>query len=251
VIPGLRYDDISTTDSFWSPSLGITYLLAKNMLLRTTVARGFSIPSLASTSGGSEINKYRSNPDLSVEKMWSYQLGFESGILDTFWLKVSAYRHDVDDSVVDQQLDDEWWTRVNAGRQRRQGLDLELRTKPIHNVTLAGSACFLEVQDLETGEDVPNVPTAVYDVSLKYDDLKTFRALAQGRYLSWDASPGSNVDLSGFIVDLNLIKKLLSRPGVSLEVFLSVHNLLNEDQFVADIYPNPERWVGGGIRASF
>lgn len=118
IIPGLRYDDISTTGGFWSPSLGATCLLAKETLVWATVARGFSIPPLSSVSGSSEINKYRANPDLAAETMWSYQVGFESGVLDTFWLKVSAYRHDVEDAIADKQLENDWWTRENAGRQR-------------------------------------------------------------------------------------------------------------------------------------
>lgn len=249
--PGIRYDDISIADNFLSPSLGITFLLAKDTLLRATVARGFSIPTPGETSGDSEINRYQANPDLTVEKMWSYQAGFESGVLDTFWLKVSAYRHDVEDAIADKLLENDWWTRVNAGRQRRQGLDVELRTKPIHNVTLAGSACFLDVRDLETDKDVIQAPKEIYDVSLKYDDLKSFRALLKGRYLRMDEPEGFNEDFSGIIVDLNLIKKIISRPGMSLEAFIAVHNLLNESQYHYIIYENPERWVEGGLRASF
>ncbi len=249
--PGVRYDDISIAENFWSPSLGATYLLARDTLLRATVARGFSIPTPAETSGDSEINRYRANPDLTVEKMWSYQAGFESGILDIFWLRLSAYRHDVEDAIAEKSLDNDFFTKVNAGRQRRQGLDVELRTKPIHNLTLAGSACFLEVRDLETDEHVIDVPKAIYDMSLKYDDLRSFRALLKGRYLRMDEPENKNADISGVIVDLNLVKKIIERPGISLEAFVSVHNLLNQSQYHQDIYKNPERWVEGGIRAAF
>jgi len=229
----------------------MTYLLAKDTLLRATAVRGFSVPTADETSGDSEINKYRANPDLTVEKMWSYQVGFESGILDAVWLKVSAYRHDVEEAIQDKMLAADYWTRVNTGRQRRQGVDLELRTKPIYNVTVAGSACFLEVRDLETDTAVLDVPKEIYDVSLKYDDLKSFRVLLKGRYLRMDEPTSRNADFSGFLVDLNLIKKILSGPVLSLEAFVSVHNLLNEAQYHAAIYKNPERWVEGGVRISF
>jgi vitamin B12 transporter len=251
ITPGVRYDDISTTGGFWSPSLGATYLLFKDTLLRATVARGFNIPNLSSTSADSEINKYRANPDLMVEKMWSYQLGFESGVLDVVWLKVSAYRHDVADAIQEKQLENDWRTNVNASRQRRQGVDVELRTKPVYDVTLAGSVCFQEVEDLDTAEDVPDLPTAIYDVSLKYDDQKSFRALLKGRYLRWDLIESHNGDMSGFLVDLDLAKKFAVGAGISLEAFVSVHNLLNEAQYPSATYPNPDRWFEGGVRVSF
>ena len=254
IIPGLRFDDFSYTDSFWSPSLGLTYLLAKDTLFRATVARGFSNPTRLETSGNSAINKYQANPDLTVEKMWSYQMGFESAMLDFLWLKVSAYQHDVEDAIVMKELAPEpdfLWTSDNGGRQRRRGLDLEFMTKPIHNFTFAASACFLKVRDLETGEDLLDVPEQLYDVSLKYDDQKSFRALLKGRSLRMEEPDYNGADLGGFIVDLNLIKKVFSRSGISIEVFLNGHNLLDENQYFSKNYPNPGRWVEGGLRASF
>lgn len=253
VIPGMRYDDISTTGGFWSPSLGMTYGLTDSILLRATVAKGFSLPTLNDTSGTSDITTYLANPDLTVEKMWSYQGGFETNVLNVLWLKGSAFRHDVEDVIGAEMVSDppDYYTRVNSGRQRRLGLDLELKSKPFYRLTLAGSACFLKVRDLETDEDVLDVPRQLYDISLKYDDLQSFRALVKGRYQRQDEPSDYNADFSGLIVDLSLIKKILHRPGISLEAFMNIHNLFNEAQYSVDIYKNPERWVEGGCRVSF
>jgi len=160
----------------------------------------------------------------------------------------------VEDAIVMKELAPEpdfLWTRDNGGRQRRRGLDLEFMTKPIHNFTFAASACFLKVRDLETGEDLLDVPEQLYDVSLKYDDQKSFRALLKGRSLRMEEPDYNGADLGGFIVDLNLIKKVFSRSGISIEVFLNGHNLLDENQYFSKNYPNPGRWVEGGLRASF
>lgn len=95
------------------------------------------------------------------------------------------------------------------------------------------------------------MPNQIYDVSLKYDDLKSFRALVKGRYLKWDVPENRDGDFSGFIVDVNVAQRFFSRPWVSLEAFISVHNLLNGAQYTNTMYPNPDRWVEGGVRASF
>ena len=49
--PGLRYDHTSTNGDFWSPSMGVTFSPMESTVLRAYVARGFSIPPLASTFG--------------------------------------------------------------------------------------------------------------------------------------------------------------------------------------------------------
>lgn len=253
IAPGIRYDDNSTSDNFWSPSLGTTYALSKNTLLRATVARGFNAPALVSTSGTSEINMFQGNPALTVEKVWSYQGGFEANVLDGVWLKVSAFRHDLEDAIVHEELADppDWWTLVNQGRQRRQGVEIAARTKPIHHLTLAGAAFFLETEDLDTHEKLLDIPRRIFDLSLKYDDERSFRALLKGRYSYTVPTEGFNADFGGFIFDLNLVKKFAVTPRSSLETFLTVHNLFNGAQYWVDIFKNPGRWVEGGVRVSF
>lgn len=156
IITGIRYDDISTTDSFWSPSLGVTYALFDNTLLRATVARGFTAPSLAATSATSEINKYKANPELTVEKAWSYQTGFESNMFDAFWLKVSAFQHDITDVIERATVPDsqDYVTQVNQGRQRNKGVAVELKTKPYRHFTFAGAAALIAAENLETRKTV-------------------------------------------------------------------------------------------------
>lgn len=231
----------------------MTYALTKNSLLRATIARGFHAPSLPATSGTSEINLYRGNPALIAEKVWSYQAGFEANVLGNFWLKVSAFRHDLDDAIEDEMLTDppDWWTLVNKGRQRRQGVEIAARTKPFHHFTLGGAAFFMEAKDVETDEDLLSIPRRVFDLSLKYKDGRSFRALLKGRY-SYAAYPEDfHADLSGFICDLNLTKMIAITSGTSLDVFLSVHNLFDGAQYYVDFYTNPDRWYEGGIRVSF
>ena len=78
--PGIRYDHDSITGSFVSPSLGLTYRLAQGSVLRASLARGFTLPPLSTTSGGGLY--LDPNPALEPEEVRSYQAGIESGALN-------------------------------------------------------------------------------------------------------------------------------------------------------------------------
>lgn len=254
ITPGLRYDDVSTSGGFVSPSLGATYALSRDVLVRATAARGFSLPSPIDTNEGtSEIMGYQGNPDLKPETVWSYQAGIEGNVLDALWLKAAFFRHDLDDAFVGIDLGDGLRTQENGGRQRRQGVEFGLRTVPFHHFTLAAGATFIEGEDLESGQDLTQIPKSQYTASVKYGDGRSFRALVTGNYRVETYEPAEvyNADINGFIVDLHLAKKFPLGPRSAVEAFASVHNLFNGDQYYADIYKNPGRWAEGGIRVSF
>lgn len=253
IIPGIRYDDVSTTGGFVSPSLGATYGLSRDLLLRATVARGFSLPTPGDTiSGTNEITNYAGNPDLKPETVWSYQAGVEANVLDALLLKVSAFRHDLDDAFKEVVSEGNPWTRENSGRERRQGVELGFKTVPYHHLTVAAGAMFMEGKDLETGEKLDEIPTQLYNISLKYDD-GSFRALLLGNHRNEVYEPVEvfQSDLGGFIVDLHLAKKFAIGPKSAVEVFFSAHNLFNGTQMWSVYYPSAGRWVEGGLRVTF
>jgi vitamin B12 transporter len=247
VTPGIRYDDVNITGGFVSPSLGATYKISDNTLLRAFVARGFSIPIL-SASADNEIYYFKGNPDLAVEKVWSYQLGVETGILKYLWLKVSAFRHEISDVIVDNILSEEpfLWTKMNEGDQTRQGVEIEMKTMPFYNTTFSAGTTFIDVSG--SGSDT-NTPKYTYDLSLEYNDKKSLRAVLKGHYIWWiNAFDG---DYNSFVFDLNVIKSIYKKEDHTLEAFLTAHNIFNSSQYAIGDYKNPKRWIEGGLRYKF
>jgi vitamin B12 transporter len=96
VTPGLRHDRNSITESFTSPSLGITCQLTQATLLRAVAARGFTLPSLGDTTLGGPY--YDPNPDLKPEKVESLQAGFETTAIPYLWFKATYFEHRVEDA---------------------------------------------------------------------------------------------------------------------------------------------------------
>ena len=251
VTPGLRYDNTDTNGDFISPSLGATYKAFDKTLLRLYIARGFNTPSFGSSFGD---NLYiKSNPDLKVEKVWSYQAGAETTALKYFWLKVSAFRHDITDAVVSQEIDPAAFLSrlVNNDKIRRQGVETEIRTVPVYNMSFSAGATFYDIKNLTTGEEVRNSGKYSYDAGLRYDDEKTFKVLLKGHYMWWDMDSAYQAEYTAFIFDINLIKVLYQQKATRLETFLTAHNIFNGRQDWVVFYMNARRWVEAGLRYKF
>jgi vitamin B12 transporter len=242
VTPGIRQDHTDTNGNFTSPSLGMTYKIADATLLRAYAARGFNIPPL------SAINI---NPNLNMEKVWSYELGAETTALKHLWLKLSAFRHEIRDAI----SPDITGIPVNQEKQRRQGMEIEMKTAPVYHTSLSAGAAFINVKDLNTGETVLGNPQRTYDLGLQYDDQKSFKALLKGHYIYWNSGFSPNPSFTGkynsFIFDLHVMKDLYSRDKQMLEAFMDIHNIFNSPQYPLAIYKNPERWFEAGIRCTF
>ncbi len=249
VTPGIRYDYTGIAGHFLSPSLGMTYQVADNALLRAYVARGFS--SVEPNFVRAEVPGFTPNPELSPEKVWSFQVGGEAGISKYLWLKVAGFRHEIRDAEQQIDLPDGSFTVVNAARQRRQGFEVSMKTTPIYNFSLSAGTTVINTKDLDTGQDVKTVPTNTYDIALKYDDKKSFKALLQGHFIWWNWDDSSNAQYNSMIWDLNMIKKLRMEGKSTWDIFFTAHNLFNGSQYWQEFYKNTRRWIEAGVRLNF
>lgn len=252
VTPGIRYDDLDISGDFVSPSLGITYSIADNTILRGYYARGFNRPTLSSTSVDNPLFFFKANPDLKVEKVDSYQLGAETTALRYLWLKLSLFRHDLDDVIRDVAITDPVYafTQVNAGKERREGVEIEFKTLPVFDTVLFAGATFTKAEDRDTGKTIKDVPTHIYNAGLKYKG-HLFSALIKGNYTRHNEPDSFNAQYDDFIVDLNLLKEFVLNQDMNAELFFTARNIFNGNQYWIDVYKNPGRWVEGGVRLIF
>ncbi|WP_298435471.1 TonB-dependent receptor [Geobacter sp.] len=249
VIPGVRYDHTSTNGDFASPSLGVTYALGEHTVLRGSVARGFNIPPLLFTSGDGLTTA--PSPGLKVEKVLAYQAGFETTLFKYFWLKSTFFRHDISDALRATLLPNGQFQISNQSKQRRQGVEVEVKTIPLYNTSLAAGYAYVDARNRDTDEQLFDVARHTFNLALQYDDRNGLRGTLTGHYIRWNAESINQAKFTPVIWDLNLAKRLFKGGGTDAEVFFTAHNLFNGSQYLIDSLKNPRRWFEGGVRFRF
>jgi len=230
VIPGARFDSTTNGNQF-SPSLGATLRLGENNLLRAYAGRGY----------GFAVR----DANWNVEKIWTVQVGMESGSIPYLWLKGTLFRNEIWHVLDIRNLDSSVPERRIA-----LGAEIEARTLPVFNTTLGAGYTFVDTTRSNDGSQVYSIPRHTVQLSLRYDD-QTYRGVLTGRHIMWNAVPGYNGRYGGLIWDLHLGATLLKRKNSSLEVFFSGHNLFDGAQYPDESQPNTGRWFEGGMRVRF
>ncbi|MEW6600002.1 MAG: TonB-dependent receptor, partial [Nitrospirota bacterium] len=246
VTPGIRYDKNNGSGDFISPSLGATYKVDSRTVIRASVARGFTSPSLPWMSGGALW--LDPNPDLKPEKVWSYHAGIESTIQDYFRAGATVFYHEMKNEMV-YELNPDTGNDIfiNRGKIKRNGTEITVETVPFYNVS--GKAGFAYVRRTDIEEETYNEKYS-YNLSARYDDKRSFSAQLDGRYFWWDYD-FTGTKYNTFIWDLNLNKKIQIKEKIKPEIFLVAHNIFNATRYSMEDRKNPRRWIEAGIRVSF
>jgi vitamin B12 transporter len=231
ITPSARFDHTEFGGDLFSPGFGITYALSENSVLRGYTARGYSITSL-------------NRPD-STEKVWTSQVGFESADIPYLWLKGTLFRNDT------------WDITPGPGstlrqRQLKHGYEVEARTLPFLSTSLSLGYTFIDGRDGDSGAIIPGVARHTANVGIRYDDSRYLRALLTGHYIDWNATGLQAAGKYGDVVwDLYLGRKVQFSADRSVELFFSMRNLFNAEQYILSVYKNTGRWAEVGVRCAF
>jgi vitamin B12 transporter len=230
ITPSARFDHTGTGEDLFSPSLGVTYAITENSVLRGYTSRGYSVTSL--------------NLSDATEKVWTSQVGFETGEVPFFWLKGTLFRNDTWNIASSQPPE-------TKQRLLKQGVELELRTLPFWNTSFSAGYTFIDARDADTDQVIEGVARHTVALGVKYQDPRNFRVLLTGRYIDWNVTTTSDGKYGDVIWDLHLAKKFLYGTYGSVEIFTSIHNLFSGQQYLSSTYPNARIWAEAGVRCSF
>lgn len=139
----------SNTEQSFSPKLGIAYHPDDRTTLRASGGKGFRAPSLfelfkVHVRGGGTYYRF-ANPDLEPEEIWSYDIGAERFITDTFWGKLTFYQSFAKDYIGDRLIGT---GTFSGGKTRYEykldnisevdiyGLEADLQWNPVNYVNL-------------------------------------------------------------------------------------------------------------------
>ncbi len=229
VTPGGRFDSCPLGDRF-SPSIGVTWQVTDQTLLRGYTAHGYSAP--------------RYTKDGETADILTGQIGAESLAIPCLWLKGTLFRNDT------SNVRDIFNQDTNIPERRIAfGSELEIRTVPVWNTSLGTGWTYTDTY--RAGDDsTVYLPSQTVQLMLRYDDKK-YRGVLTGRHVWWHSNPAFEGRYSGMTWDLHLGAKLYKSEQNSLELFFSGHNLFDTAQY-PDVYtPNTGRWFEGGMKVRF
>ena len=230
---GARYDITGTSGNQFSPSIGLTWHLSDNNLLRGYTAKGYSLPSFYLDRGS--------------EQVWTSQIGLESSTVPYLWLKGTLFRNDTwDISTYDSQS-----ATYRSERQIKQGFEVESRTAEMYNLSLRSGYNYVDAYRPSDGSVVKDIPSQTVHLALQYDDHKRFKGILTGRHIFWNAEEYHNGSYNGMLWDVHLNAKPFSGELRGMELFFSLRNIFNGSQYLDEIYRNNSRWAEGGVRYRF
>jgi vitamin B12 transporter len=133
-------------------------------------------------------------------------------------------------------------------------VELELRSSPLYGFALTGAYNFTDARDRKSGEKLSggeSGPRQSLKLGLNYDnDEAGLTAALIGNYVKLhDLGPSAKYD--GMLWDLHVTKKLPLDMENTAELFFSLRNIFNSEQYQVEFRPNAPRWFEAGARYRF
>jgi vitamin B12 transporter len=262
VIPGIRVDDNQSFGAAVTPSFSVAYLFPDSgTKLKGGYAKGFKAPTLNELffPPGFGCPAF-GNPNLSPEKSWEVDAGFEQSLLGERLTLAGTYFHrEVQDLIEGRPIPGNplgCFRAENVGRARFDGVEWALRIKIIAALSLNSQYTYL---DWDTADGrLPRRPRHRGSLSLNYlrDALNVNIAanIVGPREDFRAASPFGNVKMPSYIrTDLASSYVLpWNVPSVKeIAVFGKIENLFNRKYAEANGFrARPVNFLLG-VRASF
>jgi vitamin B12 transporter len=247
ILPGIRYDHYNLFENAVSYNLGATWLLTDKTLLRAYSANGYGLPVVNNVS---IVNNRK-----SLQNIRTVQGGFETSEIPYFWLK-GTYFYNETRNIQEPDFNTDP-ASFPIKEQIRQGFEVEAKTSPLYGFALAGGYTYAKAEDRDTGETLRTGysglnPTNSVKLALNYDNNDLgMRGALNGNYVWWNAESDQKAEYKDCIWNLHLTQKLAPKNDLSPELFFTVNNIFNGNQYVRDIRPNAPRWIEGGVRFKF
>ncbi len=245
VIPGLRLDTSNEVKNVLSPSLGATYFLTADTLLRASISRGFRKPPVTYTDEKSGY--WGANEDLDPELVWSYQAGIETTAARFCRLKTTLFYHEAKDAFA--------WSSTtglyeNLGEEERAGFEVEVETLPWYDLTLAINYTYSHLSNMDKEHGIQQEANLI----LTYDNADIATLELAGHYANYGTLVSPlylNGEDNSIIWELSAIRTLWQQDRLQADLFVVGHNLTNDSQYNDDWLKNSPRWLEAGLKFRF
>lgn len=243
----LRDDHNSDFSGETSYGSGVTFKNVADFDITLYCSRDFNAPPLSYRYIDDRDRMMKSNPDLRAETGKTVRLTISRNFSDIVQIKLSGYRQRLDEGIVLVQDTDEFYYYRNVTSLERKGMEAHLEWDFSKDTILKLGACFNEVENRETGEDVSGLGRMKYTGAFEKQFLEKFSFVFTGYYIWWDMSPQYHSEERNFIFNSRISYEV--REGFSL--YTAVFNIFDEELYWIDVFPNPERNYQAGFQKKF
>ena len=249
----LRTDHDSNFGSFPTGRIALAWRPAENTTLHASAGRGFRAPSIDERFGfyPSAWGDFIGNPNLEPETSWSYEIGVEQQLDNGGSLSATAFRIEID-NLVTYKWDPVMSTLENVpGESVSQGVELAAKLPLSDRMTLGLAYTYTDARR-PTGVRLARVPLNLLALSL---DAQVSDRLSLGLTAVHSAGMKDNDPATFALVDAPDYTVLNAQANYSLtetmDAYLRVENLTDEDYSTSLGYNAAERSVYLGLQAKF
>jgi len=243
----------SRRQSSFSPKAAVVYTPLTKTTLRASLGRSFRSPNLydlyrtwTSASG----TTYLSNPDLTPETAVSWGAGVDQRLWKGARIAVSYFENEISDMIYTRTLSATTKEKINAGRGRSRGVEMEAEQRFEAWLRLFANATWTDSEILENsaapasvGKEMTDLPRIMFNVGGELHKGPVTASLT-GRYMDRRFSNDDNSDIANgvygaydqfFTADAKVSYQ--ATPWAALS--FSVANLLDREYF--SYSPSPGR----------
>ena len=248
-VSGGRFDHFNQFGDVWTWREAGSYLIRQtDSTLHASVATGFSPPS-------SQDKIFGNNFGLEPERA----LGWDAGIEQRFWnrrlvLDATYFHNDLSNVIGFNGL----FETLNLGAARTQGVECELRARPIDDLELKASYTYLDAVNTSSrditqlpGARLPRRPRNEVYISASYLWVKRLRTTIAAKFVNAREElnfGGPNFDIEDYSF-VNFAAEYEISPH--LTVYGRIDNLTNEHYSEVFGFPALGRAAYGGVKVRF
>ncbi|MDQ6624168.1 MAG: TonB-dependent receptor, partial [Verrucomicrobiota bacterium] len=249
LVAGGRFDHFNQFGDIWTYRFAGSYLIKRtDTSLHASFATGFSPPT-------SQDKIFGMNFSLEPER----NEGWDAGLEQRLWrgkvsLGVTYFHNRLSNVIGFNGL----FQTLNLGAARTQGLEAELKLRPLRNFEIYASYTYLDAQNTSSaditqlpGARLPRRPRNEAYVSASYLWFGKLRTTAEAKFVNAREElnfGGPNFDIEDYSF-VNLAAEYAVNPRLS--VFARIDNLTDEQYSEVFGFPALGRGAYGGMRVSF
>ena len=249
LVAGGRFDHFNQFGDIWTYRFAGSYRIAPtDTTLHASVATGFSPPS-------SQDKIFGNNFGLEPERNRGWDAGFEQRLWNGRVQFGATYFHNRLSNVIGFNG---LFETLNLGAARTQGVETELKLRPMQDLTLTATYTYLDAEKTSAadinqpqGARLPRRPRHEGYASASYLWFGRLRTTVEGKFVSAREEltfGGPNFDIEDYAF-VNLAAEYEINRNVS--VFGRINNVTDEQYAEVFGFPALGRGAYGGVRLSF